>query len=248
MSNEIGEFIKNIPPVTRFLFLGTFGLTVLANLTPIIPFQYLLLTPRAIWNFEIWRFITCFLFGGQLGFHFLMRLYFLYNYSKNLESQFFEGRRADYVFFILFSCVCLLIIGSIFTFYLLGEGLTFAIVYLWSQLNREVIVSFMFGARFKAIYLPWVLLAFNILMGGKGVFELVGIVVGHLYYFLTELYPRSSGVQLLKTPQFLINFFPPEGPRVHGFSANGPINLNANDANQNRGHTWGRGGNRLGEN
>ena len=37
----------------------------------------------------------------------------------------------------------------------------------------------------------------------SGVSELVGILVGHLYYFLMFTYPESIGYQILKTPTFL---------------------------------------------
>lgn len=56
------------------------------------------------------------------------------------------------------------------TFYLLQllmEPMILSALYVWCQLNRDVIVSFWFGTRFKAMYLPWVLVAFNwILRGG----------------------------------------------------------------------------------
>jgi len=41
-------------------------------------------------------------FFGKLSFGFLMHLYFLYNYSKSLETEHFVGRTADYVFFLTF--------------------------------------------------------------------------------------------------------------------------------------------------
>jgi len=55
----------------------------------------------------------------------------------------------------------------------------------------------------KAMYLPWVLLAWTLLLGGVPVSEFIGICVGHLYYFLEHLYPVTSGVNILKTPQIL---------------------------------------------
>jgi hypothetical protein len=59
-------------------------------------------------------------------------------------------------------------------------------------------------------------MGFNMLMGGSPIQELCGAVIGHLYYFLTELYPSNSGVHLLKTPQFLKQFFPNPHNQEHG--------------------------------
>jgi len=37
MDNSIRDFVQGIPPVTRFLFLGTLGVTVIANMELISP-------------------------------------------------------------------------------------------------------------------------------------------------------------------------------------------------------------------
>lgn len=46
------------------------------------------------------------------------------------------------------------------------DPMVLSVLYIWCQLNGEVIVTFWFGTRFKAKYLPWVLLGFNVLLGG----------------------------------------------------------------------------------
>jgi len=53
------------------------------------------------------------------------------------------------------------------------------------------------------MYLPWVLLGWTLLLGGLPVPEFIGIMVGHLYYFLEHLYPATSGIHFLKTPAFM---------------------------------------------
>lgn len=105
-----------------------------------------------------------------------------------------------------------------------------SVLYVWCQLNRNVIVNFWFGTQFKAMYLPWVLFAFNLIISGgyvlnkfadlflcfnfttiqvhfdccSGILELVGILIGHLYFFLTFQLPQEmGGPTFLSTPQFL---------------------------------------------
>ena len=65
-----------------------------------------------------------------------------------------------------------------------------SILYVWCQLNKDTIVNFWFGTQFKAMYLPWVLFGFNMIIAGGGVMELVGILVGHMYFFLMFKYPQ----------------------------------------------------------
>lgn len=67
-----------------------------------------------------------------------------------------------------------------------------AIVYVWALNNREVVVNFMFGFRFPALYLPAVLGLLEFLMIGDLWGPLVGILVGHTYYFLSEIYSKRD--------------------------------------------------------
>ena len=65
---------------------------------------------------------------------------------------------------------------------------------------------------FQAMYLPWVLFAFNMIIAGGGIMELIGILIGHMYFFLMFKYPQDfGGPSLLSTPQFMYNWFPNQG-------------------------------------
>ncbi|PIK50878.1 putative derlin-1 [Apostichopus japonicus] len=117
-------------------------------------------------------------------------------------------------------------------------------LYVWCQLNRDVIVSFWFGTRFKAMYLPWVLVGFNWILRGGGLAEILGILVGHLYFFLTFKYPQDFGGRtLLKTPDILYKYFPNRQGGISGFGQ-APASRRRPEAN-NGGvggrHNWGQG-------
>lgn len=60
--------------------------------------------------------------------------------------------------------------------------------------------------NFQAPYLPYVLLAFSVILGNAIYIDLVGIGAGHVYWFLEDVFPNQpNGRKLLKTPQFLRN-------------------------------------------
>jgi Derlin-2/3 len=82
-------------------------------------------------------------------------------------------------------------------------GLIMSIIYLWSRKHPPITMSFLFGIQFPSFYFPWALVAFNVLLGGFPLTELMGILVGHIYYFFEEIYPATSGIRLLKTPKFM---------------------------------------------
>lgn len=96
----------------------------------------------------------------------------------------------------------------------------------------------------QQLYFPWVLLFFNILLGGSGISELLGIVAGHSYVFLRFIYPsQPNGLDLLATPAIFHRWFPSGTHHgiVNGYRA--PVRTGApRDANPPpQRDTWGRG-------
>lgn len=91
---------------------------------------------------------------------------------------------------------------------MLMDPMVLSILYVYCMINQDQIVSFWFGTRFKARYLPWALFGMKVLLGGSGLKELLGILVGHLYYFVMMKYPADQGVTLLQTPQIFYKYFP----------------------------------------
>ena len=78
--------------------------------------------------------------------------------------------------------------------------------------------------------------------------ELIGILVGHLYFFLKFKYPQEyDGPELLNTPKILESYFPPLRGGIRGFG-NTPTQREAAQQptlGQGRnffgGHNWGQG-------
>jgi len=209
--SDIQSWWGSLPIVTKYLFVGSFGLTLAGNFGLINPSLLILHWPLVYKNFQLWRLITCFLFHGKLGFPFLIHMMFLVTYAGKLESQSFGGRLSDYLYFIIIGCVLMLITSWFMGFPILAMGLIMMLIYYWARKNPDVTMSFFFGLKFKSIYFPWVLVGFNVLMGGWPVIYVVGIVIGHFYFFFADVYPRTSGgTQWLKTPQFLYDVIPPE--------------------------------------
>ena len=56
-------------------------------------------------------------------------------------------------------------------------------------------MSFLALFSFHAPYLPWVLLSFSVLLGNSATIDLIGIIVGHVYYFLEDVYPIIADIR-----------------------------------------------------
>ncbi|KAI2551190.1 DERL1 isoform 3 [Pan troglodytes] len=224
--SDIGDWFRSIPAITRYWFAATVAVPLVGKLGLISP-AYLFLWPEAfLYRFQIWRPITAtfyFPVGPGTGFLYLVNLYFLYQYSTRLETGAFDGRPADYLFMLLFNWICIVITGLAMDMQLLMIPLIMSVLYVWAQLNRDMIVSFWFGTRFKACYLPWVILGFNYIIGGS--------------------YPMDlGGRNFLSTPQFLYRWLPSRRGGVSGFGVPPASMRRAADQNGGGGrHNWGQG-------
>lgn len=242
-SNDLGDWYRGIPQMTRYWFTGSVVLPLLGKLGIFNPMTMILHWPMFAYKFQIWRPVTALFYYPimpQTGFHYLLNLYFLYSYSSRLETGVFDGRPADYLFLLIFNWLCLVIIGFIGEIGLLMDPMILSVLYVWCQLNKDQIVMFWFGTQFKAMYLPWVLVGFNMIIRGGGMMELLGILVGHLYFFLMFKYPQDfGGSQFLTTPSILYKYFPNRRGGVAGFGM-APQSRRQEGQNQGR-HAWGQG-------
>ncbi|XP_044524892.1 derlin-1 isoform X2 [Gracilinanus agilis] len=225
--SDLGDWFRSIPVITRYWFAGAIVVPLVGKLG-LINASYFLLWPDAfLYHFQIWRPVTATFFfpvGPGTGFLYLVNLYFLYQYSTRLETGAFDGRPADYMFMLLFNWICIVITGLVMDMQLLMIPLIMSVLYVWAQLNRDMIVSFWFGTRFKACYLPWVILGFNYIIGGS--------------------YPMDLGGRtFLSTPQFLYRWLPSRRGGVSGFGVP-PASMRRAAEHQLGGggrHNWGQG-------
>ncbi|KAF7720815.1 Derlin 1 [Apophysomyces ossiformis] len=251
--NEIVDWYTSIPPVTKAIFTLTILVTASPALQLVHPSYMILLWGEIRSKLQLWRLITPFFLHG-FGLGFAMNLYLIYRHSLQLETQVFMGRTADYVYFLLVTCALQLAAAKFLDLLVMSNGLIMAVIYLWAQYNSEAMMNFMFGITFKALYLPWALVAYDFLLSGAVPKpSLLGIATAHIYYYFTAIYPRQGGVQYLKTPAFLHRLFPPvpiqgnhSGAHVWPTQQQRQQQTQPGRLNPFGGHSWGRG-HRLGQ-
>ena len=83
------DWFKSLPIFTRYWFGLTVLFTLLGRFGLLNP-QWLILAWEYLFHrFQLWRPVTALFYyplTPQTGFHFLINLYFLYNYSLRLET------------------------------------------------------------------------------------------------------------------------------------------------------------------
>eukprot|EP00030_Apusomonadida_sp_AF-17_P002515 a339990_138.p1 GENE.a339990_138~~a339990_138.p1 ORF type:complete len:222 (+),score=64.16 a339990_138:35-667(+) len=202
----VQELYREIPIITR-AWATLAGLTTLACQFGLVSPFALYFNPGLILQGEVWRLVTSFLYFGLFDLEFIFHMYFLVHYSKTLEESEFAGRTSGMFWMLILGAASMLCMGPFVGLPFLGSSLSFMVVYVWARKARNQPLNFFGILDFNAPYLPWVLLGFAGVMGQSLWPDLLGIVVGHLFYFFDDVYPQTSGLHLVATPRFVARLF-----------------------------------------
>lgn len=204
-SNTPQNWWAELPVITKSLLAATLLSTAATTFNLTTPANFALIWPLVKEKFQIWRLVGCFIYAGPFRFQYFIHMLMLYQNSSRYEADPFNtgggGSSADYVFLLLFAMTCFLLISLVFYMPFLAEPLLFTIMYSACRRSPDAITSF-FGLKFKNLYVPWVNVAYRLLIGDGVLPALIGIAVGHVYYFLVEVVPATHGKTLLTTPNF----------------------------------------------
>jgi Derlin-2/3 len=200
---DIVSWYMEIPPVSRVYFTSAFLTTTCCAIEVINPYD-LYYSSELIFAGQIWRIISPFLFFGLFSIDFMFNMYFLLRHCRQLEEGDFRGRPSQFILMILFGIgmICCMT-PFLHSHNFLGSALTFMMSYVWGRRNEDVTMS-LFGFTFTAPYLPWVMLGFGLVVGNAIDMSLVGILVGHTYYFLEYVFPAIADIRGWKTKRILV--------------------------------------------
>merc|ERR1740121_2761109 len=86
----------------------------LCTLDILSPFSLYLNWQLIIYEFQLWRLVTCFLFFGQFGLSFFWNAYVLMFYCSSLEAVAFHSKSADFLWMLICSAGMLLLLTYFF--------------------------------------------------------------------------------------------------------------------------------------
>ncbi|XP_057538309.1 derlin-1 [Amaranthus tricolor] len=196
------EWYNSLPPISKGYGTLCLLVTTVTQLGILHPYYLALIYGRVFKSLEVWRLFTNFFFLGKFSINFGIRLLMIARYGVQLEQGPFQRRTADFLWMMIFGASCLLAFSAI-PFFNYGFGaisLVFMLLYVWSREFPNATIN-MYGLfTLKAFYLPWMMLALDVIFGSSIWPDFLGIVAGHLFYFLTVLHPLAGGKNILKTP------------------------------------------------
>jgi Derlin-2/3 len=128
-------------------------------------------------------------------------MYLLVRHCKSLEQESFHGRSADLLWMLLLGAGTMLATAPYTKLLLFSHSLSFMVMYVWARRNPYLRLTIFGIMNFTAPYWPWVNVMFTLLLGASPKANLLGIAVGHVYYFLEDVYPRlPRGCRYLEAP------------------------------------------------
>ena len=102
--------------------------------------------------------------------------------------------------------IALIIIGPFTGVFFMSNALSFVMTYYWGRKNKNIFVNFMGIITMRAPYLPWFYLTLSFLLESDFKNDMLGIVVGHMFFYCKDILPRikmSFGIKILKTPNIV---------------------------------------------
>ncbi|ONI24988.1 hypothetical protein PRUPE_2G273500 [Prunus persica] len=219
------EYYRSLPPVSKTYGVACFMTAAALYLQLYNPSNIELDYGLVIKRFQVWRLITSFFFLGPFSFPFAFRLIIIARYGVGLERGPFDKRTADYVWMLVFGAISLLVMAVVPYLFspFMGPSVVFMIVYVWSREFPNARINIYGLVSLKGFYLPWAFLGLDLIFGDPLKPDILGMVAGHLYYFLTVLHPLAGGKLMLKTPLWvhkLVSFWG-EGTQI-----NSPVERN----------------------
>ena len=110
---DIEQWFLRIPPITRIYVSLVFLTTLGCHLQFFTKFDLFFNWSLVYHSGQYWRFITTFLYFGQFSLDFVFQIHFVLMYCQALEEDFYRGRKADFVYFLLFCIVGTTVINLI---------------------------------------------------------------------------------------------------------------------------------------
>ncbi|OIR58890.1 MAG: Der1-like protein [Amphiamblys sp. WSBS2006] len=210
--SDLFSWFFRYPPITRTYTGLVVLVAVLCHLGILHPHQLYFAPNLAFGSLQLWRVFTCFLYFCPITIDFFFVLVFFVRYCQALETDFYRGKKAEMVAMMLLGGCVLLGAACVFRIAFLADPLAFMLLYIWSRRSRGTTMSLFWILHFHAPLMPFILLGLSFLLREPFPMEkILGILVGHLYYFAKDVYEQKHNTQLISTPKLLLTVFGEHG-------------------------------------
>ncbi|CCW60839.1 unnamed protein product [Phytomonas sp. EM1] len=204
MAQNIETWFSSMGQITRLLLAYIVLSTGAVAFGALDPAYLAIYYPTLSSCIEIWRPFTSALFFGPFSFSWIMTVLLFVTYSSNNEIRGITNKPADFVFMLFLLTLTLGFIGGFIGIPWTGHSLILALCWIHCKRNTADRILFL-GFECRSAYFPWVLVIFEFILAQSLLPNLLGVFVGHLYFFFKDILPSTHNYQLLNTPVWLVN-------------------------------------------
>mmetsp|Transcript_12122 Transcript_12122/g.17671 ORF Transcript_12122/g.17671 Transcript_12122/m.17671 type:complete len:204 (-) Transcript_12122:13-624(-) len=193
------ENLSGVPPVTKYICLLMLVCSSLSSMQLVSSYNFSLSWSHILKKLQLWRLVTSFTYIGPFSFMVAVHILIFFQDLRFMETR---SSFEDMVYFVLWNWVSGLVLSS-FGFKLVSEIFFMCVVYINSKRNRNARATLFFlpMLQIPVHYLPWIFLVLNFSYE-----RVIGVAMGHLYYYFEDIYPKlshSHGFRLFAPPRVL---------------------------------------------
>ena len=204
---QLDTWYYDMPVVTR-TYVTACCLTAAA-----ITFRFV--TPLSLYlNFaqvfarnEYWRLVTTFTFFEGFGLNFFFHMHFLYMYFCRLEEHYYRNRTVGFICMLLFGAILMLTAAYFLNIFFLSSPMLLYVLYVWCRRHPYEQLHVLGLFPVAAPYIPYVFLLLSLVMNQPIRDEFLGIIIGHVYWFLADIAPKLLRNKGIKIPDTVLNIF-----------------------------------------
>ena len=210
--SEIKDFYYSIPPFSRYYLTTIFALSFMTTYMKLGFIFYLILDYDLVFKkFQFWRLFTNIFVIGPFSMNFLMFCLMFYSIVVKSERQaIYIKRYAEFLMMIFYLIISINLLNYLsYLIFQIKPGFTLTnqflhgLIYIDSKRDPERFSQIYF-ITIKNAYVPFCFMLFHILTGGSIYDDIIGILAGHIYFFLKDIIPITYHKDILVTPTYVI--------------------------------------------
>jgi len=210
--SEIKDFYYSIPPFSRYYLTTIFALSFMTTYMKTGFIFYLILNYDLVFKkFQFWRLFTNIFVIGPFSMNFLMFCLMFYSIVVKSERQaIYLKRYAEFLMMIFYLIISINLLNYLsYLIFQINPGFTLTnqflhgLIYIDSKRDPERFSQIYF-ITIKNAYVPFCFMLFHILTGISIYDDIIGILAGHIYFFLKDIIPITYHKDILVTPTYVI--------------------------------------------
>jgi Derlin-2/3 len=193
------NLLRAVPKQTLIFITSAVLVSALVTFK-ILPEQKIVFSSLIWKKLQIWRVFSSFFYHGTFSLGTSIHFLLYFSCSKEMETR----GSGQYFYFNLLIGIISLLTALVLNIPFLSDIHFQAVVYIECRRNRHGRIA-LFGlpVQISAAYLPYINLLLNYSTGA-----LVGMILGHIYYYFEDTYPKlpaSRNKKPLNAPIFILN-------------------------------------------